>query len=181
MKCVVENCENEILNLKRGYCRSHYMKFRKYGTPEKPYWEPTKYCVECNKMFTANVKFQRFCSVRCSNRERMKQPIEKLKDKLRKKAYKQTEKGKSSSIRSVRKERKKNWDGHLARELVRKHVLSGKIIKPTKCCACNIDSKLQAHHHKGYSKEHRLDIVWLCRICHVQEHKRMHSNLQIGG
>lgn len=181
LQCVIENCENEIVNHMRGYCRAHYHKFRKYGDPEFVKYEAIKYCLECNKMFTTNFKFQRFCSAPCSHRERMKQPIEKMKDKIRKKAYSQTEKGKSAMIRSLRVERAKNYDKYLARELVRKHVLSGKIIKPTNCSVCKETTKLQAHHYKGYLKENRLDIVWLCNICHVQEHKRMHENLKVGG
>jgi hypothetical protein len=38
MNCTVENCQNEFLA--KGFCRKHYMKNRKYGTPfgGKPGW-----------------------------------------------------------------------------------------------------------------------------------------------
>lgn len=168
MECVIENCGNEMHNQMRGYCRSHYNKFRRYGVPEI-----VKDCEECGKKFTANMNFQKFCSVICYRRARMKKPIEKMKAKIRHKAYKQTEKGKASSIKSTLIQREKNYEKYLARANVRNHISAGKIIKPTICSMCNEVNKLDAHHHKGYSKEHRLDVIWLCRTCHVQEEKRL--------
>lgn len=37
-------------------------------------------------------------------------------------------------------------------------------------CACGSTKALQAHHHRGYADGHRLDVIWLCRPCHVREH-----------
>lgn len=45
-------------------------------------------------------------------------------------------------------------------------VKSGKMTKPDLCEECGKTCIPEGHHHKGYSKEHRLDIVWLCRDCH---------------
>lgn len=28
-------------------------------------------------------------------------------------------------------------------------------------------NRVEAHHHKGYDEDHWLDVVWLCRSCHV--------------
>lgn len=36
-------------------------------------------------------------------------------------------------------------------------------------CPCGA-TEVQAHHHLGYALEHRLDVIWLCRPCHVREH-----------
>jgi hypothetical protein len=48
------------------------------------------------------------------------------------------------------------------------HALEkGYIIRPKKCEKCNSDSKLEAHHH-DYEKP--LDVLWLCRNCHVRLH-----------
>ena len=45
--------------------------------------------------------------------------------------------------------------------------------KPDRCEKCDAsDTKLNAHHHKGYDKEHWLDVVWLCARCHAAAHKR---------
>jgi hypothetical protein len=53
----------------------------------------------------------------------------------------------------------------------------GKLVRPECCSKCGDKpfprsdglSRLQAHHHNGYAKEHRLDVVWLCAYCHRQE------------
>jgi hypothetical protein len=40
------------------------------------------------------------------------------------------------------------------------------------CIICG-EPNANAHHHKGYSEEHQLDIVWLCDLHHNQEHERL--------
>ena len=40
------------------------------------------------------------------------------------------------------------------------------------CIICG-DKDTHAHHHKGYAKEHQLDIVWLCKKHHMEEHERL--------
>ena len=37
------------------------------------------------------------------------------------------------------------------------------------CEVCGTENS-QAHHHKGYSNEHRLDVRWLCPQHHSDEH-----------
>ena len=53
-----------------------------------------------------------------------------------------------------------------ARMAVYVAIKCGKLIKPVKCSMCLSPSKLEAHHHKGYSKDHHLDVIWLCNTCH---------------
>ena len=43
---------------------------------------------------------------------------------------------------------------------------SGRMVRPEVCDSCGISGKTEAHHHNGYEKPHRLDVVWLCRKCH---------------
>lgn len=43
---------------------------------------------------------------------------------------------------------------------------NGRMIRPEACESCGGVGKTEAHHHNGYEKEHRLDVVWLCRKCH---------------
>lgn len=50
-------------------------------------------------------------------------------------------------------------------------VKSKKLIKPKQCSKCGSKNVLiQGHHHKGYDKKHRFDVVWLCEKCHHKEH-----------
>ncbi len=58
---------------------------------------------------------------------------------------------------------------HSARDKVRKAVLSGKLIKPEACSACDDRVKLQAH-HEDY--DNPLEVVWLCKKCHWKLHTK---------
>ena len=52
-------------------------------------------------------------------------------------------------------------------------ILNKKLVVPDSCEICGSSkAKLQAHHHKGYSVEHRLDVQWLCRSCHRLVHNK---------
>ncbi|HEX6827210.1 MAG TPA: hypothetical protein VF077_12905 [Nitrospiraceae bacterium] len=56
-----------------------------------------------------------------------------------------------------------------ARRLVAYNVAAGKIQKkPCEVCGSELS---EAHHHKGYEKEHALDVVWLCKTHHVARHR----------
>ena len=53
----------------------------------------------------------------------------------------------------------------------------GVIVKPKNCEKCSKETdKLHAHHYLGYTKEHRLDVQWLCVNCH----ESMHHNFPRG-
>lgn len=54
-----------------------------------------------------------------------------------------------------------------ARMAARKAVKAG-VIKKEPCMVCG-DPKSEGHHHKGYSKEHELDVQWFCRKHHPKE------------
>jgi hypothetical protein len=47
---------------------------------------------------------------------------------------------------------------------------AGKIVRPSACSRCDKTGKIEAHHHNGYAREHRLDVVFLCEPCHKAEH-----------
>lgn len=52
------------------------------------------------------------------------------------------------------------------------HGLQNGTIKQELCKICG-EKETQAHHHKGYAKEHQLDIIWLCKKHHLEEHERL--------
>ena len=54
---------------------------------------------------------------------------------------------------------------------VRLAVKAGKLTK-TDCADCGSSGPVQGHHHNGYDDEHALDVVWLCRSCHLSRHGR---------
>lgn len=48
-------------------------------------------------------------------------------------------------------------------------IQSGKLVRQP-CQECG-DTKVDGHHHNGYSKEHWYDVQWLCRKHHLDAHK----------
>jgi hypothetical protein len=84
-----------------------------------------------------------------------------------------TEKGKALVARCINKLKSSGYyktEEHIqktkARSALGRAVRAGHIIKPAACEICGATRKLQGHHKYGYSKEHYLDVVWLCAKCH---------------
>lgn len=66
-----------------------------------------------------------------------------------------------------------------ARIAVYRAVKSGKLSKPAICSECGISCTPQAHHKNGYSKDHYLDIDWLCRNCHEKaDNKEFYKKME---
>jgi len=70
----------------------------------------------------------------------------------------------------IKKYQAANKEKFVAYRKVRKALKAGILIRPEKCERCDATSKIDAHHHKGY--EHPLEVLWLCRQCHVDQHPR---------
>ena len=54
-----------------------------------------------------------------------------------------------------------------ARELLKRAVLIGFLIKPKNCLECDEKKNIQGH-HEDYEKP--LEVVWLCTVCHSKRH-----------
>ena len=52
---------------------------------------------------------------------------------------------------------------------VSRAVIAGALKKPTACEWCGDAGPLEAHHLRGYSPEHWLNVVFICKPCHVSE------------
>lgn len=60
---------------------------------------------------------------------------------------------------------------HKAGRAVAAAVKSGVLVRgPCRDCG---KTPADGHHHKGYAPEHWLDVIWLCRRCHLAEHLRL--------
>jgi hypothetical protein len=55
-----------------------------------------------------------------------------------------------------------------AQHSLQKALKSGKVVRPDTCELCGGICKAEGH-HPDYSK--RLDVMWLCRACHVYVHE----------
>jgi hypothetical protein len=54
-----------------------------------------------------------------------------------------------------------------ARQFMNKALQGGRLIKPDRCEVCHKRTKLSGHHHAGYTREHWLDVTWVCSCCHA--------------
>ena len=86
--------------------------------------------------------------------------------------------GKCDSVRLKYNEGKRkylsdpvNRSRHNARQAVRLALSSKKMVKGP-CEACGTEQDIQAH-HTSYDKENWLNVTWLCKKHHLEEHKRM--------
>ena len=52
-----------------------------------------------------------------------------------------------------------------ARKAVYRAKRSGRLF-PGACCVCGMIEGVEAHHYRGYAREHWLDVEWLCREHH---------------
>lgn len=84
--------------------------------------------------------------------------------------YAQTQKGKAKKRRHYLKIKDTlKWK---ARNAVRQKINTGKM-NYARMLACAFCGKQASswHHHLGYKKQHWLDVIPLCKICHANEHK----------
>lgn len=61
-----------------------------------------------------------------------------------------------------------------ARQAARTAVTSGKLVRPKYCTSCLNECTPQGH-HPDYSKP--LEVMWLCRSCHAQQHNNYSNPL----
>ncbi|MEE9354789.1 MAG: hypothetical protein V3U75_04290 [Methylococcaceae bacterium] len=82
------------------------------------------------------------------------------------KRYRQSEKGKKNHRCCIRRYQKHFPERKKAKDAVDWAIRTGKIPRAnTLKCSCGNQAK-QYHHHKGYAKEHWLDVIAVCVSCH---------------
>lgn len=74
-----------------------------------------------------------------------------------------------ANTKAYRKRNRQKIDCH---NYVAMAIKFGHLIRPEICHSCKIQCKPQAHHH-DYEKP--LEVVWLCRKCHGEEHRTSSS------
>jgi hypothetical protein len=85
-----------------------------------------------------------------------------------KRKYRKTAKHK----KYVQGRRNREYSKVRAKECVKEAVKAGKLtpVKECICSACCISTADEYHHPNGYTLEHRLDVVPLCKPCHIRVH-----------
>ncbi len=102
--------------------------------------------------------------------KRIYQKSERGKQAFRK--YAQSKAGRENSQKGSRKYKEKYPEKIRAHSAVYTALKQGLLVKPTNCSVCQRPAKLEGHHYKGYDRAHWLDIVWVCKPCHMIEDKK---------
>ena len=83
--------------------------------------------------------------------------------------YKQSKKGRATQQRKDVKYRVAYPEKIKARHVVSHAIRDGKLKRPSICEFCK-EKRFVHGHHEDYSKP--LDVVWLCRECHKELHRK---------
>ena len=79
-----------------------------------------------------------------------------------------TKEGREAVRRGNRVSYLNNRERHLARTKVKVYADRGKIPKATDCKCADCGIQAQEYHHEDYSKA--LDVIPLCKPCHIKRH-----------
>ena len=90
------------------------------------------------------------------------------------KRYRSSKKGKKSACKCSAIHRIKYPEQSKAASAIKHEIKSGRMPHPTtlNCTECRQNAK-EYHHHNGYSEEHRLDVVPVCKLCHIHIHQSL--------
>jgi len=120
-------------------------------------------CKECAKVDSNKRRHDNIDYVK--EYDRVRGRTDKHRKMVRKTAERvlKTKCGKDSVRNSKRKWYNNNTEKKRAHTMIRRAVLSGKVIKPTYCQSCGDGGRISGHHY-DYNKP--LDVVWVCALCH---------------
>lgn len=163
-------------------CKSLETKLKREANPEK-YREKNRRSLEKNYE-TIRASQKRF---RILNREKIlkkrKEQRLKRKDEINERESIRLKERRKTDPLFVERERKKQRERyakkkaqmlpkHNAHKLVMFAIKLGVLKKPLACSRCNSSKKIEGH-HEDYSKP--LEVVWLCKSCHVLRHTEMNK------
>jgi hypothetical protein len=146
--------KEERAEYNRKYQQSHKEKLREYTKLWHRKWRannPEKAAAERLAWRLANKELVRFYGRKCK-----KKHLE---------AYRAADRERQKISRW------KNPEKWIAHTVVAYAIAAGDLIRPLKCSRCGRKCKPDAHHHRGYTPKHWLDVIWLCVICHQEERR----------
>lgn len=125
----------------------------------------TSRCKECHKVKVRENRKEKAEYYRAYDAKRF-QEDPKVRERHRR--YQATEAGKASMREAREKWHSANPDKKAAHTILNNAVRDGRKEKPKECEVCGATGRIEGHHH-DYALP--LDVKWLCRQCHVNEHK----------
>lgn len=125
-----------------------------------------RYCNHCKKTDVPLMKVNKnhgkqYFMCRECNTERMRR-------------YMKTSKGRAHVRQAVYASIKRHQYKQDARLMLRDEIHRGNVQRPEKCSKCKNKGMVHGH-HGDYSKP--LEVTWLCRVCHVDLHKKEKSKI----
>lgn len=145
-------------------CRKqHSVKYRKQNKEK---------IQKCNRKYRATVKGREVHAA--SSRKYYKQNRVQIQERQRE--YAKTPKGREVFANYGKRYKLENPDKIKAQNDLNNAIRSGEIVRPKNCSECGKEGDTHKHftihgHHADYSKP--LEVVWLCRPCHVDEHRKL--------
>jgi hypothetical protein len=157
----------EMFDHPRSGIKAHGRRFDMTSITEKQ-------CEQCGETFTPQRRTKRFCSSLCSHNSwisRHEKQWREYNEQWRQsnpdywKEYYQDGRG----IEVQKRRHEKHPLQRMARTAVSNALKLGKITRLDHCQAhgCN-NTRLEAHHWKGYRKQNWLDVQWLCHKHHLE-------------
>ena len=132
-------------------------------------------CKECHKTKVKEVRLARADYYKAYDAQRF-QDDPRVKE--RHKRYQTTDQGKAARRRAKAKWNAEHPDKRAAHVILGNAVRDNRIPKPSCCSVCGVGGRIEGH-HEDYSLP--LVVKWLCRECHVAEHKSDHSTVDRRG
>lgn len=165
-----KNRRNKNIEKQLKYERELYIKNHKKNLEKARKWrennrEKTR---EATKKWQQN-NLEKLIEYRNKNKEKQKKYHLKWKEK-------DIENYKQISRKNIKISREKFPEKNKARKILFSAIRVGFMIKPTTCSQCLVECKPEGH-HPDYNKP--LEVIWLCKKCHITEHKKCKAVLHL--
>jgi len=102
-------------------------------------------------------------------------PEARKKQAARMRKYRQTPSGNKAYRKAGRKTRKQHPRRMSAGSAVAHAIVMNRLSRASDCVCADCGKPAEQYHHESYEKEHWLDVVPLCRDCHVLRHRDFNS------
>ncbi|MEA4865330.1 MAG: hypothetical protein VB088_08030 [Sphaerochaeta sp.] len=128
------------------------------------------FCKDCVKNRIAEYRVNNHATVLESDRirNRKTEAVERRREYYHELRLQKPDICRQREAKYLQKYRDKFPEKNIAHQRLRRAVESGTIERPNVCSVCGKKCKPDAH-HRDYSKP--LEVVWLCNICHMKEHR----------
>lgn len=154
---ICKRCKRERKHCAKGLCASCYTRVKQLSQGDD--W--LKHHAEAERKRRERLGDE----YRKRERERNKSP----KRMAWKKQYYESKNGKQANRKGSKRDRRIHPQRNRARQAIRAKWRFGKIphARELKCDHCNKQAQ-EYHHHKGHEEEFKLDVIPLCKPCHVK-------------